>query len=185
MIRAAMMIVAGLAGGATGAQAPEFAQQYAQRLGGALDEVRAFIARFDADAAREGLTRAVALARMDASSDPFVRRRAATMRETIARQAGLERQRMAIEGTGAFGRVGAVIRDFDAGVAARAWADYRPAVPLTGEGQLFALGGLGAGALIGGILGLPMGRRQPKPSLNRLGARYRRGEPAPSDSERR
>ncbi|MBR7518809.1 DUF2937 family protein, partial [Mycobacterium tuberculosis] len=41
--------------GATLSQAPEFAQQYRQRLGGAVDELQTIIARFSADAARLGL----------------------------------------------------------------------------------------------------------------------------------
>ncbi len=37
-------------------QIPEYAQQYRQRLGGAIDELRTIVARFDEDSAREGLT---------------------------------------------------------------------------------------------------------------------------------
>ncbi len=33
-----------------GSQGPEFAQQYRQRLGGALDEVRRSVVQFDAEA---------------------------------------------------------------------------------------------------------------------------------------
>ena len=35
-------------------QAPEFAQQYRQRLGGAVDELARIITQFDEDSARSG-----------------------------------------------------------------------------------------------------------------------------------
>jgi len=41
-----------------GSQIPEFAQQYRQRLGGAIDELNRMIAQFDSEAAGQSLTRA-------------------------------------------------------------------------------------------------------------------------------
>ncbi len=38
-------------------QVPEYAQQYRQRLGGAVDELTRIIAAFDADAARLAISR--------------------------------------------------------------------------------------------------------------------------------
>ena len=51
--------------GLVGAQGPEFAQQYRQRIGGALDELKAIIATFDVEASHEGLTAAAAIARLE------------------------------------------------------------------------------------------------------------------------
>jgi hypothetical protein len=39
-----------------GSQAPEFAQQYRQRLGGALEELNRIIAEFEAEVRAENLT---------------------------------------------------------------------------------------------------------------------------------
>ena len=47
----------GLLGGLVAAQAPEFAQQYAQRLGGAADELRRQVAVLESDAQASGTTR--------------------------------------------------------------------------------------------------------------------------------
>jgi hypothetical protein len=44
----AIAVLAGL----IGSQGPEFAQQYRQRLGGALEELHRIIAEFDAEAQR-------------------------------------------------------------------------------------------------------------------------------------
>ena len=44
-----------LLGAALATQAPEFAQQYRQRLGGAIDELRGMVAQFDAEASFCGL----------------------------------------------------------------------------------------------------------------------------------
>ncbi len=43
--------------GAVTSQAPEFSQQYRQRLNGAQDELRQVIEAFDADAANNNLSR--------------------------------------------------------------------------------------------------------------------------------
>ena len=45
--------IAAAAGALTASQLPEFAQQYRQRLGGALEELRQVVADFDADAERQ------------------------------------------------------------------------------------------------------------------------------------
>lgn len=146
------MFLGGL--GAVGAsQAPEFAQQYAQRLGGALDEIHAIVQSFDQDAAREGLDRRAGLQRMENSPDSFVARRGRSIGETIRRYEKLEAQKAALEAPGAFGRMAALIRgDLDGPIARRAMEDFRPAVPVTAEGLLFALTGFLAGMLGGGAM---------------------------------
>ena len=61
----------GLMGAVTASQGPEFAQQYRQRLGGAIDELRRAIARFDADAQAHGETRERAIARLRGNADTW------------------------------------------------------------------------------------------------------------------
>ena len=50
-------------------QGPEFSQQYRQRLGGGIDELRQVVGRFDADARAHGETRRCAIARLRANPD--------------------------------------------------------------------------------------------------------------------
>jgi hypothetical protein len=42
-------------------QAPEFAEQYRQRLGGAIDELTAIVSHFEEDSLRSGYDRRMAL----------------------------------------------------------------------------------------------------------------------------
>jgi hypothetical protein len=51
-----LALAIGLIVGLIGSQGPEFAQQYRQRIGGALDELKHIVAEFDAETARERLT---------------------------------------------------------------------------------------------------------------------------------
>ncbi len=154
--------------GAVGAsQGPEFAQQYAQRLGGALDELRAIVQSFDQDAAREGLDRRAGLQRLENSPDSFVARRGRSMGETIRRYEWLEAQKAALDSPSPFGRMAALLQGLDGPIARRAMESFRPAVPVTGEGFLFALVGFLAGSMGGGLIGallrLPF-RKKPVPA---------------------
>ena len=54
----AIAVLAGL----IGSQGPEFAQQYRQRLGGALEELNRIVFDFDDEVRRQNLTRADGLA---------------------------------------------------------------------------------------------------------------------------
>ena len=65
MIARTIALVVALTLGFALSQAPEIAQQYRQRLGGAVDELRRIVLRFDEDSARSGFDRAGALAVME------------------------------------------------------------------------------------------------------------------------
>ncbi|MFX5510351.1 DUF2937 family protein, partial [Acinetobacter baumannii] len=73
-------------------QLPEFAQQYRQRLGGAVDEIKRVVANFDADAARLSLSRDQGLERLKANGDQFIRQRGEQLEQDIARGDRLEQQ---------------------------------------------------------------------------------------------
>lgn len=155
--RVVAMFLGGL--GAVGAsQAPEFAQQYAQRLGGAVDELRAIVQNFDQDAAREGLTREAGLQRLEGSTDGFVMRRGRSLRGTVERYERLQAQQAAMTTPDAVSRVVALAKGYDAGIARRAMDDFRPAVPVTLEGLFFGLAGFLGGALAGAGLAAPFAR---------------------------
>ena len=125
----------GLLGGAVAAQAPEFAQQYAQRLGGATDELRRQIATLEADARANGTTRDTAVERLRTSPDGLVARRGEAAQSDIARFARLSAQQQALaEATSPLGRTVAVIRNPDMGIVQATLGDYQPAVPTTADG---------------------------------------------------
>ncbi len=160
MIRRVITMFAGGLAAVLASQAPEFTQQYGQRLGGAVDELRAVVERFDQDARRNGLSREGGLNRLETSADPFLAARGASMRSTVQRYDGLSGQRQAMMAPDVLTRVGAVVRNYDGEIARAAWRDYKPALPLTLEGLLFAVIGFSGGVLVTAITVLPMGRRQ-------------------------
>jgi Protein of unknown function (DUF2937) len=157
MIARVVTLAGGLAGAAGFSQFPEFSQQYIQRMGGAVDELGRFVAEFDADAASLDVSREQALIQMRYGG-AMGAVRADTMENTIARHARLSADLAALEGVGPFTRAYEMRRFSDSEIAARAWEAYKPAVPLTFEGGVFAgtgfLGGLG---LIGGLIALLRG----------------------------
>ncbi|MGO9675262.1 MAG: DUF2937 family protein [Methylocella sp.] len=127
--------------GLTASQIPEYAEQYRQRRGGAIDELQNIVAEFDADAARRGLSEAEGIARLSRDSDEFVQERGRQMSEIAQRLQKLSGANAAIAQAGPLGRLVALASDFDPLIARRAYASYEPAVPVTSEG--FILGGAG------------------------------------------
>jgi len=72
LLRLPVLVMALLAG-VLFSQAPEFSQQYRQRIGGAVDELRMVVDAFEAQAAASGLDRQGALSLYAASTQPFLR----------------------------------------------------------------------------------------------------------------
>ncbi len=148
-----MRIVAfglGLLGGITASQGPEFAQQYRQRLGGAVDELRQVIQRFDADAQASGETRESAIARLRSNTDDFVSRQGAAMQANAERLGRLEAHRETMIQAGPFARVALMVRDGDRDVMEAVYRDFEPALPVTEEGLLSSAAGFIA--VWGGLL---------------------------------
>ena len=95
----------GLCGGIVASQGPEFAQQYRQRVGGAVDELRQVITRFDGDARASGETKDSAIARLRSNADDFVSRQGAAMQANVERLGRLETHRETMKQAGPFSRV--------------------------------------------------------------------------------
>jgi Protein of unknown function (DUF2937) len=165
MIRRSLTMFAGGVGAVVGSQMPEFAQQYQQRLGGAVEELRIIAQHFDADAARAGLDRAGGLARLEKDAESFIRDRGVSARVSFERRATLERQQRAMDAPDMLTRSLALLKDYDPMIAKGAWARFRPALPLTLEGAFAALTGFALFALIIGLLALPLdiGRKRVAP----------------------
>ena len=165
-LRSVFIVAGGLATAVASSQAPEFAQQYRQRLGGALDEMRTIVAQFDADAARSGLDRPGALQRYSLSPDSFLRDRGISLGSILGRCEALSAQAERLSTWPAVARPLALVRGSDPQVLEGTWRDYEPAVPVTAHGLAWT----GAGFAIGGLLGAGLARavrfrpRRTKPS---------------------
>jgi Protein of unknown function (DUF2937) len=140
--------VMGLLIGFVLSQAPEFAQQYRQRLGGAVDELARIIQQFDQDSRRSGYDRTAALRLMARNGEQLIRDQAGRMEETIARHDRLRAQETAFRNGGSFVRISAFILNFDRPLVQGTIAAYEPAVPVTTEGLLLAGGGFLAAYLL-------------------------------------
>ncbi|WP_375450262.1 DUF2937 family protein [uncultured Devosia sp.] len=161
-------VVAGIGGVALAvalSQFPEYAQQYTQRLGGAVDELRIVTEKFDRDATAAGLDRQQALTRFEASPDTFLAGRGISEAANFARYEQLSATLARIRNADAIERFQLLPAFFDTDIGARTLENYQPAVPVTVEGILYAGGGLLVGYLLmSGIwrfLAMPFRRRYP------------------------
>lgn len=145
MIGRVLALAIGLFSGLAGAQMPEFAQQYRQRLGGAIDELRRVVARFDESAKSSGLTREDAIRRLERDGEPLVRSQGEAQTEIAARLDRLQRQRQAFVDAGPFERLLVLFRDADPGLTRATYLDYEPAWPATTEGVTAGGAGFVAG----------------------------------------
>ena len=156
----------GLLGGALAAQGPEFAQQYAQRLGGAVDELRRQVDGLEADARATGTTREGAVERLRGNPDQLVARRGEAARGDIDRLAALSAQQQAIASASSpLGRMVAVMRQPDPDLARATYRDYQPAVPTTADGVVAGLLGFVATWAVWRLLsdlGRRLMRRRPR-----------------------
>jgi hypothetical protein len=136
--------VAGAGGAALAvmlSQFPEYAQQYTQRLGGAVDELRVITEDFDRAAEAGGLNRAEAIERYSVSNDDFLAGRGTSMTATFQRYETLSRTLAQIQGAGPVERLQSLPAYLDSDIGRRTLDNYRPAMPVTVEGVLYA--GLG------------------------------------------
>ena len=159
-----LSVVGGLALGLTLSQFPEYAQQYTQRLGGAVDELRIITEEFDVAASAAGLTRDAAIARYSAANDTFIEGRGQSMSRTFARYAELSAMLEKIRGADAAERVTLLPQFMDTEIGARALENFQPAVPVTIEGLAYGGGGFLIGYLFSSglirFLMLPFRRRE-------------------------
>lgn len=148
LIARTILVAAGIAGGVVTSQAPEFVQQYRQRLGGALQELQALVEDFDADARRSDLSRAEALAAYRASADEFLRDRGVSIGRTISRYESLQRQSARFASWPDAAQPALLVGESDPELIAGAWSDFRPGVPVTVSGAIWAAIGFLIGLLV-------------------------------------
>lgn len=140
-MRKSLSLIGGIGLGISLSQFPEYTQQYEQRLGGAVDELRAIVSDFDASAVRAGLSREEALAVYDEAGHDFLVDRGRDMRTVFARYERLSAHMNDIANASSLERLTDMARYYDPEIGARALEAYSPAVPVTPEG--LTLGGAG------------------------------------------
>jgi len=155
--------------GVVSAQLPEYAQQYRQRLGGALDELNAYVERFDSEARQNGLTEAEAITRLKANQDLLVQNQGQHAKDIVARRDQLARQMQAFSENGQIQRIFDLTKA-DPTIAWRAYQAFEPGIPMTSEGIISALIGFVLGGLLIRLLGWPFERWHKRRRERRLGA---------------
>lgn len=123
-------------------QMPEFMQQYLQRLGGHLDEARRQLEQFRRVAEQSGLTLDRLIQQTAANADPAVAKLSIVMNEAATRVDTLETAQSAIQNASLWTRPFAFFRHVDASIAQATLDIYKPAVPTTLEGLVYALLGM-------------------------------------------
>jgi hypothetical protein len=163
-MRRSLSLLGGLGLALALSQFPEYAQQYTQRLGGAVDELRIVTEEFDAAANAGGLTRQQALTRYEGSTDSFLAGRGASMARTFSRYDKLSATLAEIQGADAWTRFKLLPEYFDTEIGGRTLDNFKPAVPITPEGFLYAAFGLLVGySLVSALVSfvtLPFRRRR-------------------------
>jgi len=123
-------------------QLPEFMQQYLQRLEGHLDEARLQVERFKEAAAKAGMTLDQMVAGAGQNPDPAMSRLGGVIRSSVARVDELAAADAALRHASMWSRPFAFLAHADWGIARATLSIYRPAVPTTAEGLLYAALGM-------------------------------------------
>ncbi len=131
-----------VAGAVLLSQAPEFMQQYFQRLGGHLDEARRQLAQFRHTAEMSGLTLDQLIHQTAINSDSAVAKLSGVMTDAVARVNSLQAAYDALDTASLWTRPTVFLQHLDSGIARATWAAFKPAVPTTLEGLAYALVGM-------------------------------------------
>lgn len=142
----------GLLGAAILSQAPEFAQQYLQRLAGAADELTAQVEALDTRAANQNLNRYDYIRRFLANQDSAIQAEGQALSDLLARERDVRIALEAIRTAPIFLFPWTAMTHMDPVTAWRTAGDYKPAMPLTATGALHAAVGFITVALVFRIL---------------------------------
>ena len=132
----------GVIGAVVFSQIPEFMQQYLQRLGGHLDEARRQLLQFQQTAAQSSLTLDRLIGQTSMNADPAVAKLSGVMTEAITRVDTLAAAQSAMQSASLWTRPFVFLRHVDPAIARGTWAIFKPAVPTTIEGLVYALFGM-------------------------------------------
>lgn len=150
------------------AQAPEFMQQYLQRLGGHLAEARRQLAQFEEIARQAGKSVQELATQYAANADPAVVSMGKLVNDSELRVSALGAAEAAIRDASVWSRPFVFLRQLDWEIARGTGSIYKPAVPTTIEGLLYGL--IGVVLILGLYYGFlrpvtirVFGRSKPKP----------------------
>ncbi|MBC8010489.1 MAG: DUF2937 family protein [Burkholderiales bacterium] len=129
--------------GAAGlSQAPEFFQQYLQRLGGHLDEARLVLARYEQVARESGITLQQLIETTRAQTSEPVAKLGGVIADSQARVEELAVAEKALREAHLWDRPFVFLSNMDGDIASRTWEAFKPAVPVTLEGAVYAGAGM-------------------------------------------
>jgi len=123
-------------------QGPEFMQQYLQRLGGHLNESQRQLVSYQDAASKAGVTLSQFIDQTKANAGPGISHLGKVMSRASDRSISLQAAYDALHNASPWGRPFAFTRHLDLDIARNTWAAYKPAVPVTTEGLLYALSGM-------------------------------------------
>jgi hypothetical protein len=123
-------------------QAPEFMQQYLQRLGGHLAEARRQFAQFEEIAKQAGKNVHELAAQYAANADPAVVSMGKLVDDAELRVSALTSAEAALRDASVWTRPFVFVRDLDWEIARGTGNIFKPAVPTTLEGLLYGLIGV-------------------------------------------
>ncbi|MES1168935.1 MAG: DUF2937 family protein [Oleiharenicola lentus] len=148
-------------------QGPEYMQQYLQRLGGHLAEAQRQLGFFREAATQSGATLEQFITQTRANPDAGLSRLGSVMNDAAERTASLQAAHDALLHASLWTRPFVFFRHLDLGIAQGTWAVFKPAVPTTLEGLVYALTGMLVFVLLyhGGLkLLVGIVRRKPAPA---------------------
>jgi len=123
-------------------QLPEFMQQYLQRLGGALEEARTQLQHFKEAASKSGMSLDQLISNAGQNPDPAMGRMGAVVRSLVARVDELAAAEAALRHASAWSRPFVFAAHLYPGMARATLERFKPAVPTTAEGLLYAVAGM-------------------------------------------
>ncbi len=161
--------LAGTAGAALLAQFPAFYQQYLQRLGGRLDQAMIQVERLQQAAGEMGLSLSGYVRHFLEATDPVFRREGQNLVATLTDAQRLKETYAALTEATALSRPMVFLDHFDPDLASATFDSYVPALPIDGEGLVYA--GLG---LLAGLVALASCQRCGRLALRPLRRRSSR-----------
>ncbi len=159
MIKRRLALFVALVVGFCMTQLPAFVDQYKQRLGGAIDELSAVVARFDADSSQQGLTETGGVDRLKANPEAFVRQRGEQMEDNVARLQRLRDAQARFRTDAPVARLVTFATRYDPRIARGTFADFAPAVPTSLEAFTLGLIGFVGGGSMAHAAARPFRRR--------------------------
>lgn len=151
-MRRRIFLLFGLVGAILLSQFPAFHQQYMQRLGGHVDELRLSVAALDDRAANAGLGRYDYIRRLTGNADPVVVGEGEALLGMVSRYVDLSASMERLSNLPSYYVAGAMIMEMDREIGMATIRTFQPALPLTLNGIGHVLAGFFIGYL--GCMGL-------------------------------